>query len=144
MLALRVADIVFPQGGGEYDLGAVVVIRAPKTRSVWRTQFVLVEDMALVAWLKWWCAGKHGKDRVFGVSMVWWGKALRSVCAALGVGHVGYTLGSLRSGGATKHFRRHGNLGYLQYLGRWRSARTLESYLQTSSCGVVTMRMTRC
>ena len=43
--------------------------------------------------------------------------------------HVGYTLGSLRSGGATNHFRRFRNLGHLQYLGRWRSARTLESYL---------------
>jgi hypothetical protein len=61
--------------------------------------------------------------------MVWWSKALKSVCQAIGVGHVGYTLGSLRSGGATNHFRRHRNLGYLQYLGRWRSARTLESYL---------------
>ena len=49
VLALRVADLVFPQGGGECDPGVVVVIRAPKTRRVWRAQFVLVEDVTLVA-----------------------------------------------------------------------------------------------
>ena len=53
----------------------------------------------------------------------------KTVCTFMNVSNAGYTLGSLRSGGATNHFRIHRNIGHLQYLGRWRSARTLEHYL---------------
>ena len=41
----------------------------------------------------------------------------------------GFTLGSLRSGGATWHFRIYENLSTLQYLGRWARADTLRYYL---------------
>ena len=40
-----------------------------------------------------------------------------------------FTLGSLRSGGATYHFRTYENLATLQYLGRWARADTLRYYL---------------
>ena len=43
VLGLRWRDIVFPSGAS--DPGVVLVIRVPKTRRVWRTQFVLVEDV---------------------------------------------------------------------------------------------------
>ena len=55
----------------------------------------------------------------------------------LGVEASGYTLGSLRSGGATNHFRIHRNLGHLQYLGRWHSAKTLEHYLHEAYAAMI-------
>ena len=53
LLNLRVGDISLPEGTTqeEESLGAVVIIRQPKTRRVWRQQFVVSRDTVLVQWL---------------------------------------------------------------------------------------------
>eukprot|EP00971_Amphidinium_carterae_P333916 6468929-Amphidinium_carterae.1 len=48
----------------------------------------------------------------------------------LGCRNSGFSLASLRSGGATEFMLRTSNLGALQYRGRWSSSRTLQHYLQ--------------
>ena len=50
ILNLRCQDVSLPEGQGVEieELGAVVVIRQPKTRRVWKEQFVTCKDPALV------------------------------------------------------------------------------------------------
>ena len=128
---LLVGDIVFPSlelAGSDPNL--VVVIRNPKTRRIWRTQFAICSDIFLIDWLKWWCRDLDSKCRVFPISRAQWSSLLKACCGWLDVDNIGYTLSSFRSGGATHVFRTEQNLGRLQYRGRWKSAATLESYLQ--------------
>ena len=132
LLGLRCMDVIFPEGTGTEDPGVVLVIQQPKTRRIWKSQFVLVDEPALIAWLKWWSrlVSKNGPESpFFPVSAAKWRKMFATMMSVLGVPNSGFTLGSLRSGGATSHFRLHRNLGHLQYLGRWSSAKTLEHYL---------------
>jgi hypothetical protein len=126
LLNLRVMDILFPQGA---DPGAVLVIQMPKTRRIWKTQFVLLDNPGLVAWLEWWLEGRGPNEAAFPLVARRWRQAFKTVAEFMGVSNAGFSLGSLRSGGATNHFRVHRNLGHLQFLGRWRSAKTLEHYL---------------
>ena len=128
---LLVGDIVFPSlelAGPDPNL--VVVIRNPKTRRIWRTQFAICSDFFLIDWLKWWCRDLDSKCRVFPISRAQWSSLLKACCGWLDVDNIGYTPSSFRSGGATHVFRTEQNLGRLQYRGRWKSAATLESYLQ--------------
>ena len=131
ILNLHVGDIQFPEGPGEEreGLGAVVVIRRPKTRRIWREQFVLCQDSRLVKWLQWWLRGRSPHKSVFGFARHALVQRFSEALAYLGLADVGYTLGSLRAGGATDFFRRTRNLGELQYMGRWSAPSTLQHYL---------------
>ena len=131
LLGLKRGDVSLPESsGGESDgLGAVIIIRQPKTRRVWREQFVICTDPALVRWLCWWIHGLADGRPLFNISRYQLNKCFKSLAGDLGLDECGYTLGSLRAGGATDHFQRHRNLGELQYLGRWKQASTLQFYL---------------
>ncbi|CAE7920809.1 unnamed protein product, partial [Symbiodinium necroappetens] len=109
--------------------GLVVTIRKPKTRRLWQTQFVLVKSPALIKWLAWWTADMQGDRLLFRVARRRWARLFAEGLARLHLGDRGFTLGSLRSGGATWHFRTYENLPKLQYLGRWARADTLKYYL---------------
>jgi len=67
LLNLRRRDISFPDGdfGNEEMLGAVVIIRRPKTRRIWKEQFVLCRDVKLVRWLRWWLDEVSGSRLFF-------------------------------------------------------------------------------
>ena len=129
--ALRVSDLVFPDGipGEDSQEGLVVTIRKPKTRRLWQMQFVLVNDVALILWLRWWVAGASRNRLLFRVGRRKWSNLFSAGLARLGLQDRHFTLGSLRSGGATYHFRTYQNLATLQYLGRWARADTLRYYL---------------
>ena len=131
ILNLRCQDVSLPEGQGVEieELGAVVVIRQPKTRRVWKEQFVTCKDPALVRWLSWWMADLKPSDLLFGVSRYVLSRHFSRALALLGLDEVQYTLGSLRAGGCTDHFQRFRNLGELQFLGRWKQASTLQFYL---------------
>ena len=55
---------------------------------------------------------------LFGISRYVLQKKFADVLASLDLDDCGYTLGSLRAGGATDFFQRTRNLGELQYQGR--------------------------
>ena len=130
LLGLRSGDISLPETeASSAELGAVLIIRRPKTRRVWQEQFVVCPDPAVVQWLVWWMAGVRGGRPVFNLSRYMLAKCFSEVASELGLNGCTYTLGSLRAGGATDHFQRHRNLGELQYLGRWKQASTLQFYL---------------
>ena len=90
----RRCDISFPDGElgeEELQLGAVVIIRRPKTRRIWKEQFVLCRDVKLVKWLRWWLEDVSGGRLVFPLvvmfgcnvstkrypSWVWWSVVTR-------------------------------------------------------------------
>ena len=140
LLNLRRLDISFPEGEGfeSQAIGAVIIVRKPKTRRIWRQQFVLCRDPRLVRWLQWWMADVSGKTLLFGVSRYVLQKKFSDVLCKLGIDDCGYTLGSLRAGGATDFFQRTRNLGELQYQGRWTAASTLQYYLMEAFSAFVT------
>ncbi|CAE7210922.1 unnamed protein product [Symbiodinium sp. CCMP2592] len=108
----------------------VLSIRAPKARRVWRNQCVIVKNWALISWLVWWMEGKPSKEKLFRVARRDWAKLFAKGLELLRVHDLGYTLGSLRGGGATHLFRVTENLALLQFAGRWARQETVKSYLQ--------------
>ncbi|CAE7383354.1 unnamed protein product, partial [Symbiodinium microadriaticum] len=129
---LHVEDILLPDSGvtSQGDEGLVITIRRPKTRRVWRAQFVLVKDEALIRWMRWWVKDARPHRRLFRVGRRTWAQQVAEGFASLDLGDRGYTLSSFRGGGATNMFRRHMNLAQLQYHGRWARQETLKAYLQ--------------
>lgn len=132
VLGLRIGDVSFSStiSGREVDPGMVVVVRSPKTKRIWHRQFVLCRDHRLECWMKWWVAGRSRGKSLFGLTRYTWTKYFNLVLEDLQLHRCGFTLGSLRAGGATNHFRQFGNLGTLQFLGRWTSSNTMQFYLQ--------------
>ena len=121
---LLVRDLCFPDQHGGGSEGLVVTIR-----KLWHTQFVLIRDRALISWLRWWTTGVSTNRVLFRVSRRRWAKVFGQSLAWLQLDDRGFTLGSLRAGGATWHFKTHENLARLQFLGRWSRAETLRHYL---------------
>ena len=132
ILQLRVRDVSFSTASSStlFDPGMVLVVRTPKTRRVCHKQFVLCSDVRLERWLRWWLQGLSPRAPLFPFSRYIWTKHFTHLLQQLGLQDIGYTLGSVRAGGATHHFRQHANLGQLQFLGRWSSASTMQFYLQ--------------
>lgn len=131
--SLKVSDLLFPVDD-EIGQGAALVvnIRNPKTRRVWNHQFALAEEKDLMLWLKWWCKDRAGRERVMMIGKRRWAVLFKQALDEMHLATCGFTLGSLRGGGATYHFRVHRNIGQLQYAGRWARAETLRHYLQTA------------
>ena len=109
----------------------VLTIENPKNkRFMGRRQFVVAYDVRLIEWVMWILDSLERND-----VLLMGGRAaiVRIWCQALdllGIPTSMFTLGSLRTGGATEHFLVHANFARLQYLGRWRNPHTLEHYLQ--------------
>ena len=128
---LLVKDLSFPDALaiGDVNAGLVILVRRPKTRRVWREQFILVKNGPLMHWMAWWCRGWLSREMLFPFTYHSWAALFKQVLAILDLESLNYSLGSLRAGGATEHFRQHQDLGQLQYLGRWHNADSLRSYL---------------
>lgn len=133
-LKLRVDDLTFPDGSSlvEGAAGLVVVVRNPKTKRIWKTQFVLCSENPLIQWLAWWVRGIPRHQWLFPLTRYVWNTRFNSGLDRLALRSCGFTLGSLRTGGATYHFRVHQNLALLQYHGRWASSDTLKYYLHSA------------
>ena len=141
VLNLRRQDINLPECDADLeDADAVVIIRRPKTRRIWREQFVLCSDKRLVRWLFWWLDGMASSQLVLGVSRYIFASRFSDALSRMGLEDCKYTLGSLRAGGATHHFQQHRNLGELQFLGRWTAASTLQHYLMEAFSAHVTLQ----
>ena len=91
-------------------------------------QFALVEDPRAIAWLQWFCADLPSSAALVSDSSVKFRHVSTTLLQSLGIS--GFTLASLRTGGATQQFKDHRNLGRLQYAGRWSNEKTVRHYLQ--------------
>lgn len=145
LLNLRMGDISLPEGDESvfHVLGAVVIIRRPKTRRIWREQFVVCNDHALIRWLVWWTRDLTVSSSLFNLSRHMLVNHFKLLTDELGLAPCNYTLSSLRAGGATDHFQRNRNLGELQYLGRWKQPSTLQYYLHEAYAIHVTRQQFR-
>ena len=142
LLQLKVADFIMPLADlSNLSEGMVAVIRAPKTKRIYRTQVVLCKNSCLIVWMQWWLEGRSASASAFGLSRYKLDRMLREALNVMGWENTGFTLGSLRAGGATDHFRRHQNLGVLQYHGRWKVVDTLQHYLHVAFTVASTHRM---
>ena len=141
MARLAREDVNLPGDMLEASTLAVLVIHSPKNRRHFgRRQFTVSEDAGELAWLIWWCQAM-GRGGIFPGNLVKLRSLFKVVLKVLGVEDLGFTLASLRTGGATRHFRRHQNIGRLQYLGRWKNASTLQHYLQEAMAMHVEARL---
>ena len=141
MLNLRVETIILPEELVEDDNRIVVIVESPKNmRWLGTKQFVLFTDGTTLAWLRWWIRGLTPSSKIFPGGRVSLINCLNGALAALGLDGMGVALGSFRAGGATDQFRKEGNVGTLQFKGRWRSATTLHHYLQEASAALMDMR----
>ena len=131
MLGLRPRHLNFGRKLGLGPPVLVLTIENPKNkRFMGRRQFVVAYDVRLIEWVMWILDSLERND-----VLLMGGRAaiVRIWCQALdllGIPASMFTLGSLRTGGATEHFLVHANFARLQYLGRWRNPHTLEHYLQ--------------
>lgn len=131
VLRLQRKHLVFPEDAlTGPDPNLVVVIEEPKTKRVWNKQFVVCTEPGLIQWLQWWAQQMRPNDFLVCMSRHSWSRRLLAVCNSLKLEDVGYTLSSFRSGGATYQFRQHGNFSVLQFKGRWKSAATVQFYIQ--------------
>ncbi|CAE7489091.1 unnamed protein product [Symbiodinium natans] len=128
---LRKKDLAFPEAVamGEAALGLVILIRKPKTRRTYRTQMVLVKEVAVVLWLSWWTAALRPNQLVFPMSRRLWGERMKEALRRLSLEGCKYTPSSFRAGGATHHYRVNQNIPQLQFMGRWKSLESLKSYI---------------
>ncbi|CAE7669804.1 osm1 [Symbiodinium sp. CCMP2592] len=136
---LKVEDLLIPDLGQPLsnEEGMVITIRKPKTRRVWRSQFVLVKSHALISWMRWWAVGRRAHRSLFPIGRREWAKCVAAALEELGLRDRGYTLSSFRGGGATYMFQQSMHLAQLQYHGRWARQETLKSYLQEAFCAQV-------
>ena len=142
---LRYEDVTLPMEAtaGVDSPGMVIVIRRPKTRRVYRTQFVLVKDEVVIRWMRWWREGHRRGKRLFPRQRHQWASVFRSGFESSDLHHVGFTPASMRADGATHVFREKENLAALQYLGRWSKASTLRHYLHDAFSMYTAMHFTQ-
>jgi hypothetical protein len=118
--------------------GAILTIRDPKNRrAMGRQQFCLIDDELTCRWLAWVTEDLPSGVKIFPGT----GQKARSLLAhlldLLQLGRVGFSLGSLRAGGATARYVADRNIPALRFQGRWRGDRSLEPYLQEAMCEMV-------
>lgn len=128
---LRVRDLIYLEEDEESGTGVVVVvIREPKTqRRYARVQHVIIDEEPLVEFCRWMAEERNPDEYLYGMSMATLSSRLDAILRKLGVPGL-FTLGGLRSGGATHFWIRERNFDGLRLRGRWAAARTLEHYVQ--------------
>ena len=80
-LALRKEDVTLPAGESlESDSpGMVIVIRHPKTRRIYKTQFILVKKPSIISWMRWWIAGHSAGRKLFPIERHRWAARFKMV-----------------------------------------------------------------
>eukprot|EP00971_Amphidinium_carterae_P304380 6048934-Amphidinium_carterae.1 len=131
LASLRRSDVLLPIDlGGSWEYGVVKIAQSKTATRFTLLQAVTIEDPLILALLTSVIrddpprapllpGGLAGLQTRFTYLMCW-----------LDCRRSGFTLASLRSGGATEYMLRTSNLGALQFRGRWTSSRTLQHYLQ--------------
>ena len=112
----------------------IIAMRKPKTRShMGRIQFALVRNEALARWILWFQTLVGQPEKPFWPRTATRFRALlKTMLVRLGLGKLGYTVASCRSGGATFRFMSGESVERLQFQGRWASSSSLKCYMQES------------
>ena len=129
--ALRKCDITV----GEFlkflekDIGIVSLFGTKTARTAGRGQHCTISSKLLLQWLESYLSTLQDADMLF-PSYSSMRHNITLILAALLPDKHNFTLGGIRAGGATYLYLKTENVGLVQRKGRWRSARTLEHYIQ--------------
>ena len=93
------------------------------------TEEAVLYDRVAVGALQEACAGLGPGDRVYTRGVRFFGEDLRWLGSMVGFRHQRFTPYTLRRGGATWHFHRHGSLALTALTGRWQQERTAKIYI---------------
>eukprot|EP00971_Amphidinium_carterae_P352836 6492748-Amphidinium_carterae.2 len=121
------------------DLGGLSFsgsVSLPKTKTSNRgskLQSVLIEDALVLNFLDGLLGGLPPVTLLVAGGLPVLSKRFDALKSVLGLQASPFTLASLRGGGAVHYMRTVGNVSWLQYRGRWESAKSMGHYLQAGS-----------
>ena len=92
----------------------------------------------VVAWL---LHDLHPSLKLYPSSAASFARSLQALLAELGIDKLGLTPASLRAGRATELFMQGEPVDRIRFLGRWKSAQTLEHYIQEAAAFSVVLRL---
>lgn len=125
---LKAEEVSLPEELPLSSSVGVLVVEKPKTRGKFaRTQHVLLDDAGIVDMIRQLKGLRRGSELLFCSYAVVY-RWTRTILGVLNLPQ--YTLGGLRSGGATFHWLSLFRLDVLRRRGRWVSDRSLEHYVQ--------------
>lgn len=142
LLATRFGDIALP---GDARLNSLhrsaragLLVRDAKTGS---NQFVPLSDEGTLSRIQSWSQAKRlcPTDELFSMSYYQLSKAFDTALAHLGISSLGFTLHSIRHGGATSAFLQGAQFAEVMELGRWASKASCRRYLNAGKGLLLTL-----
>ena len=126
------------------EVGVFLCVRAPQTasRGRGRVQHVCIKTLEIVLYLEWVFGQDSPDEPLYAGSAPSFRRRWDQLLSAFGVdASLGLTPGSLRGGGAVRHYKDGMSISNLMWAMRLRSVVTLESYLQEVSAVSVLARV---
>ena len=136
--SLLVRDIAVPNDPrmGPAYTGMAVILKVTKTG---RNQSVTIRRpevcQLLLSLLR---VHRSPYSTVFNSTAATYRSVFHSACAAVGLGHVGYSPHSLRHGGATEDFLKQVPLADILFRGRWAASKSATTYVQSGRALLLT------
>ena len=120
----------------------LISIVRPKTRyRAARVQSVVIHDPLVIA-----CAHRalkfsQPRDLICGDGTAGFTARFHQILDALSIGHIGYTPGSMRGGGAISQLKMGTPVGEIMFKGRWECLKTVCIYLQEGAAAMAASRI---
>jgi len=143
LVNLRVGDVRLP-GAGALTTSAVLAIRSPKNKRYFgQNQFVIVEDVVCIMWLRWLLRGLPREVTLWPSSPESFRVLFKKVSERCGLGNLRLVPAGLRPGGTTHLVSLGLDLSRIQFLGRWRVQSTMQVYVQEAMSSLVLVSMSQ-
>eukprot|EP00971_Amphidinium_carterae_P091082 1802845-Amphidinium_carterae.1 len=127
---LRRMDIALPQDlNGSPDVLVIAIAESKTSTRAARLQSTMVTDVNVIALAQGLLCDDLPSRLVIAGGLPELSRKYGKLTAVLGL-KKGFTLGTLRGGGAVRCLKQHKSLSLLQWLGRWSSERSTHHYLQ--------------
>jgi integrase len=130
LLNLKVQDVAIPNDARLGSAYRGTLLRLAKTKTG-VNQSVTILNKHVTRILTHHIRGKAPADRVLSLTDSQLYRCFHGACSALGLDGQGFTPHSLRHGGATRHFLKGWPLEDIIYRGRWASAKSVRTYIQS-------------
>jgi len=121
---------------------ALISIPNPKNRAfAARQQMRRVKDRATVAWLCWYIRGLPRSSALWPFGRCRFCSLLGQALGFFGMSQLGFSVGSLRAGGATWMLETGHSLADIQFAGGWSNPRTLSHYVQEATSAMTLLSL---
>ena len=94
------------------------------------TQFATLGCALATSWLQWLTRALGASGKLWPCAQDLFRRMFRQLCREAGLGHLGLTPASGRTGGATHHYVMGVEIARLKFMGRWASIDSLAHYIQ--------------